>query len=406
MSSRTPYVCAFRGSRDHYQTPLALAEGGLLDRLITDGYGTPAIRALAGRISGRTIDTLAARHQPGIPDERVQCLWAVSMGEQLRHLAGVSPNRTWLEYDHYYSDAAAARARESRANLLLYSPYAWEAFVAKYSHQPKRVLFQYHPHPDTERRLLAADAARFPGDVPIERELDARPANEELLQRERDCWQHADLILCSSQFTVRSLEEAGCPPERCVIVPYGVDSVDEAPARGPAAFRALFVGSGSRRKGLRHLLDAWSRASLPADSRLTIVSRVVDPGIEDRVARTRGAALIKGAAPGALRQLYRSSSLFVMPSLVEGFGLVYLEALSHGCPVLGTHHTCLPDIGAEKDGVFITPAGDPDALAGMLERLATHLAGNDTLRCAARATAARYQWSRFRQSLREALHRA
>ena len=405
MSNCTPYVCAFRGSRDRYQTPLALAEGGLLDRLITDAYGTSAIRALARRISGRTIDTLAARHQPGIPDERVQCLWPVSIREQVRHFAGVAPNRTWLEYDHYYSEAAAARATETRANLLLYSPYAWEAFVAKYPHQPRRVLFQYHPHPDTERRLLAADAARFPGDGPLDRELDARPAGEELLRRERDCWQHADLIVCSSRFTMRSLTEAGCPPERCVIVPYGVDGgeVNDVDATAIGRFRALFVGSGGRRQGLHHLLDAWTRASLPIDSRLTIISRVLDPGIKQRIARTRGAELIAGATADVLGQQYRDSSLFVMPSLAEGFGLVYLEALAHGCPVLGTSNSGLPDIGGETDGVFLTAPGDPDALAATLERLAQHTAGNPALRRAACATAARYPWSTFRQSLRDAL---
>jgi glycosyltransferase involved in cell wall biosynthesis len=136
---------------------------------------------------------------------------------------------------------------------------------------------------------------------------------------------------------------------------------------------------------------------------LTIVSRVLDPGIEDQVRRTRGAELIKGATAASLRRHYSDSALFVMPSLVEGFGLVYLEALSHGCPVLGTSNTCLPDIGGEADGVFLTPASDPDALTAMLERLATHVVGNRRLRCAARATAARYPWSAFRQSLRNAL---
>jgi glycosyltransferase involved in cell wall biosynthesis len=403
--SVTPYVCAFRGSRDHYQTPLALAEGGLLDRLITDAYGTPAIRSAAAHLSGAPIDTLAARYQPGIPDDRVECLWSVSMREQLRNAVGVSPNRTWLDYDHYYSDAAAARARESRANLLLYSPYAWEAFVAKYAHAPKRVLFQYHPHPDTERRWLEIDAARFPGDAPLHRELDARPAADHLLRRERDVWQHADLIVCSSHFTVRSLAEAGCPAERCVVVPYGVDAITAAPATRRDGFRALFVGTGSRRKGLRHLLLAWQQAALPARSRLTIVSRALDPGIERLISQTRDAELIKGAKAATVRRLYAESSLFVLPSLAEGFGLVYLEALAHGCPVLGTVNTCVPDLGTEADGVFLTPVADPEALASTLERLSTRLVDDKAIRDAARATAARYPWSAFRQSLRDALQR-
>jgi len=40
------YVCAFRGRRDSYQAPLALAEGGLLDQFITDAYALPWVRTL------------------------------------------------------------------------------------------------------------------------------------------------------------------------------------------------------------------------------------------------------------------------------------------------------------------------------------------------------------------------
>ena len=46
-----------------------------------------------------------------------------------------------------------------------------------------------------------------------------------------------------------------------------------------------------------------------------------------------------------------------MPSLVEGFGQVYLEALAEGTPILGTKNTALPDLGGEEDGVFLATAG-------------------------------------------------
>ena len=52
-------------------------------------------------------------------------------------------------------------------------------------------------------------------------------------------------------------------------------------------FRALFVGSGVQRKGLHHLLHAWHRARLPADSELTLVCRNLDPGLEELVIRSR-----------------------------------------------------------------------------------------------------------------------
>jgi glycosyltransferase involved in cell wall biosynthesis len=92
-----------------------------------------------------------------------------------------------------------------------------------------------------------------------------------------------------------------------------------------------------------------------------------------------------------------------MPSLVEGFGQVYLEALAQGCPVLGTANTALPDLGSEEDGIFLTPVSDVDTLVARLEDLGRLLPGHCEIRKAARATAARFTWPRFRQGLRELL---
>jgi glycosyltransferase involved in cell wall biosynthesis len=92
-----------------------------------------------------------------------------------------------------------------------------------------------------------------------------------------------------------------------------------------------------------------------------------------------------------------------MPSLVEGFGQVYLEALGHGCPVLGTANTCLPDIGTEADGVFLCEPGDIDSLVGKLEQLASVVPGNRALRAAAHSRAMAFTWAEFRRKLRRTL---
>ena len=79
-----------------------------------------------------------------------------------------------------------------------------------------------------------------------------------------------------------------------------------------------------------------------------------------------------------------------MPSLVEGFGQVYLEALAQGCPVLGTSNTGLPDLGDEVDGIFVTPPGRVEELRAQLEHLARTLPTRRGLRSAARLCASRF----------------
>ncbi|WP_395747001.1 glycosyltransferase family 4 protein [Prosthecobacter sp.] len=392
------YVCAFRGRRDSYQVPLALAGAGRLDRFITDAWAYAWLRAAAATLPHRVQEKVAFRHEPGIPDAEVSCLWGTTFLEHLRHRLGFAPVQTYHKLDAQFSLAAAARARQTHAHLFLYSPYAYEAFTARYAHTPRRVLFQYHPHAVLERRLLQEDALLYPD---VGESFSGGTHAVETSPREVESWRHADLIFCASSFTRRSLMEQGCEEGRCRIVPYGIDVpelVVGAPQQG-GGFQALFVGSGGQRKGLHHLLQAWTRARLPAGAGLTLVCRVVDRGIEALAAGVPGVQIVRGAGGVELQRLYAASTLFVMPSLVEGFGQVYLEALAQGCPVLGTANTCLPDLGTEAGGVFLTPVADVEALAARLEDLAQVLPGNAAIRAAARATAERFSWTSFRAGL-------
>jgi glycosyltransferase involved in cell wall biosynthesis len=311
---------------------------------------------------------------------------------------------TYNKLDGNFSRAAARRAAQTRSHLFLYSPYAWEAFRSSYPHTPRKVLFQYHPHPGLEKRILAADRARFPqvGESWTGKSNGLLP--EALAQRDRDAWKHADLIFCASAFTKRSLLEAGCDEKFCRVVPYGIDlPTAGAISTAPDAFRPVFVGAGGPRKGIHHLLLAWRQARLPEGSCLTLVCRAIDREVERMAEATPNVKLVRGVTAEQLNETYAQSALFVMPSLVEGFGQVYLEALAQGCPTLGTANTCLPDLGGESDGVFLVTPGKIEELTAKLEALAQTLPGNSAIRKAARACAERFTWQAFRQGLRQAL---
>ena len=390
------YVCAFRGRRDYYQAPLALAEAELLDSFITDVYAGGTVRALSKTLPARLREKVLSRRRTGIPDQQVRCLWTSTLFERANFRLGRPESLIFARYDAEYSKAAAAHARKNRSNLFLYSPYAWEAFTAPYRHTPYKVMFQFHPHPDVESRILAEDKRRFPFVRESFTEESGERLNAQLRQRNRDAWKHADLVFCASSFTRQSLVEAGAEEARCRVVPYGID-VPKFRIEAPETFQALFVGAGSQRKGLHHLLLAWQQARLPSHSKLTLVCRTIDSGILELVSSTPNVKLIRGLSQTDLVQQFRRSSLFVMPSLVEGFGQVYLEALAEGCPVLGTRNTGLPDIAGEA--VNIIEAGDIDHLTSLLESLSRELPGNTSVREAAQRSAAGFSWLRFRQNL-------
>lgn len=399
------YVCASRGRLESYQVPFALAEGEVLDCFVTDVYATPIIRNLLAKsgLRGR-FQKLASRYVPQIPDNRVKCLWSTTFLEHLRHQLGYASSETYLMLDRQFSLGAAKAAAKKKSHLLLHHPYAWEAFNTKYNHNPRKILWQYHPHPEVEHRILEEDRRKYPGFGESFGGATQAVVNKALATRERDIWRLADLVICTSSFTRRTLVELGCDDKVCRTVPYGVNFPvvqDGEPAND--RFDVVFVGSGGQRKGLHHLLLAWQQANLPPSSRLTLVCRVLDKGIEELIGKTPNVVLRRGVNETELHQLYARSTLFAMPSLVEGFGQVYLEAMAQGCPVLGTANTCLPDIGTEAEGVFLTPPGNVEALIDRLEVISRQVIGNSGIRSAAKARAAKFTWPLFREKVRQTL---
>lgn len=398
------YVCAFRGRRDSYQVPLALAESDSLDQFITDIYALDWVKRLAQYAPAAVQVKVEFRSERGIPARHVRCLWGSTVLEHLRHRVGYEQMSTFHKLDPLFSLAAASRAAHTRSDLFLYTSYAWEAFTARYSHTPRRILFQYHPHPDLENNLLAADRALYPQ---IGESYYGSPKTRAWTvssPRERDSWKHADLILCASTFTKRSLLEAGADGGRCRVIPYGVEVPAVAEVQtAPELFQVVFVGAGAQRKGLHHLLLAWKQATLPLNSKLVLICRAIDQGIERLITEIPRVELRRGVTSAELHRMFASSTLFAMPSLVEGFGQVYLEALAQGCPVLGTRNSCLPDLGIEADGIFTVSPGNIDELAAKLEVLSRVLVGNREARHSALDCARRHPWYRFRETLKAQL---
>ncbi len=69
----------------------------------------------------------------------------------------------------------------------------------------------------------------------------------------------------------------------------------------------------------------------------------------------------------SLNQYYSTDNVFVFPSLVEGFGLVLLEAMACSIPVITTPNTAGPDIITDGLERFIIPIRDIEALKEKLE---------------------------------------
>lgn len=215
--------------------------------------------------------------------------------------------------------------------------------------------------------------------------LHGTEAWQRMRWRERIACRAADRIVATTLFTEsRFAEVNGVRREGISVVPLAVDnSCSELTAPGTEArsphqpLRVLFVGrltSIERYKGLDELLEAVSLLAsegLPMDLQISgsgddlarLVQKARDLHIEQY-------ATFHGSLDEiALEQAYRDCDLFALPSRGEGFGIVFLEAMSYGKPCLGADCGGIPEvIDHGRDG-YLVRYGDALDISGRLREL-------------------------------------
>jgi glycosyltransferase involved in cell wall biosynthesis len=194
---------------------------------------------------------------------------------------------------------------------------------------------------------------------------------------------------------------------------------DEGEARPPlsggpgAPLELLFVGRLVERKGVEVLIRALPAILRRRPAHLTVVGEgewepvireaIREAGVEERVRLTGYVSRV------TLSRLYRRADLFVLPAVVdrkgdtEGLGVVLLEAMRQGRPVLASRVGGIPDIVVHDRSGWLVPPGDPEALAEAVLRAA---ADPDRTRAVAREGRRRavedFSWDRVLGGLEDA----
>ena len=186
-------------------------------------------------------------------------------------------------------------------------------------------------------------------------------------------------ILTVSEFSrQRIAEHCGVPLSRIVAIPNGVDArfhhvdisqQEEVRQRfGLPKNFVLCVGSLEPRKNLRLLLRAWQQASrLHQDFALVLVGGTANYYRQAGLEQLPERVLLAGRVADAdLPAIYSAATMFVYPSLYEGFGLTVLEAMACGTPVICSRTTALPEVAGEA-AVLIDPENEAELAAAMIE---------------------------------------
>lgn len=213
----------------------------------------------------------------------------------------------------------------------------------------------------------------------------------------------SDAVTVISSYTARRLREY-VPGVQSVTIPFGAAAVDRPPrenidvngatpaGENPAGrsrarkaadpFELLFVGRLVPRKGVDVLLRAT--ALLAQDPRLRV--RIVGGGPERQPLEylsdqlgLGGKVVFEGVVSGEkIASQFEECDALVLPAIVtetgdtEGLGVVLIEAMGYGKPVIASAAGGIVDIVSDGDTGLLVPPGDPDALAAAIRRAMDH----------------------------------
>jgi glycosyltransferase involved in cell wall biosynthesis len=227
---------------------------------------------------------------------------------------------------------------------------------------------------------------------------------------ESKCLEKSSLITALSEFSRRQIEDVHPGQEGKVrIIPGGVDTERFRPVGDVGrlreklglpseAFIILTVRRLIKRMGLENLIDSMRIVLQSQPDALLLVggkgylleslkTRASRAGLDERV-RLLG-YIDEELLPG----YYAASDLFLLPTLsLEGFGMVTLEALACGTPVIGTNVGATPEILGRLDPGLILAGVEPEEIARAVLELAGEVSSQELRSRCRRFTEEHYSW--------------
>ena len=256
-----------------------------------------------------------------------------------------------------------------------------------------KILFFGHIYEDISDKILNEEARIHPELAhTLITWTDMEIINQRRLEPEL-----ANFIIVPSTFAQKSLTSAGFQKEKIIVIPFGTDlhkKIEYRQKKKCKPFTILFVGGVGQRKGIKYLLEAAKKINDPENYRFLIIGwKMFDEEFlkeyEPWITR------IQYCTDEDLLKYYQDAHMFILPSVVEGFGMVILDAMAAGLPVIATHNSGAPDVIRDgKDGIFI-PIRDVEAIVQSIIKLSNDKSKLDEMSMNAYEQSSLFTWEKY-----------
>jgi len=344
--------------------------------------------------AGTEVQTIRALRKLGhVVDE----VWSAELGRRIQH----GNLHLLLELPHTYERAAIVHLREHRYHVVhVNQPHGFRAARAVHRFSPATVFI--HRSHGIELNVEQTLARWRPP-----QKLASRAIASLLARHSYAIAREADGHVVSSTIDARFLEEKlRVPPHKIAVIAQAApdDYVGTAPPpmTNERLRRVLHVGQFAFFKAPMITAVAINRMTMEPNLRFTWVC---DRGDHERArqlltpeanARTD---MVHWTTQDDLREIYDAHGVFLFPSLFEGFGKAFLEAMSRGLCVVASDAGGMHDLIADGHNGFLVPPGEAEGMAAAALAIARDPSRARAISAAAAATAREHTWDRVAREL-------
>ena len=211
---------------------------------------------------------------------------------------------------------------------------------------------------------------------------------------------YAHYYLAPSNYVKMTLEYSGANSEKIYVVPYGVDTklfAAKKTSKVPKKLNFVYVGEINQRKGIFYLLEAFKKYDASTVD-LTLVGKYDNStGLFDEYKKLYNFS--GHVTHERVAEILSESHVMVFPSLSDAYGLVVLEALGAGVPVICTNNTGASELIEDGYNGYVIPVGSTISIQEKVDWFIDNKDKIENMSKNAHDTAKRYTWDKYNKEI-------
>jgi glycosyltransferase involved in cell wall biosynthesis len=393
-------ILSHSGKQHAYHVAKALSDLGYLEKFYTSSYVTSQHLQKLIAVTGNKY--WSRRFLAGLNGHRVEANWRFEMPEIIYNkLFGQTARTVSAIYqrDVKFDGYMASRMRSLKGDIFWgFQGSCFESLKAANENDKITICELATAHAPAAKKILEEEKLLNPEWADS---IDNVSFPDTYYERLCEEPHRADVVIGASQFTLQTLLEEGVPASKLRFLPLGFE-VDHIPfelnkKRKEGPIRLLYAGRITQRKGIKYLLEAMKQFR-PEEVELHIIGYVHGSG--KALKNYSNFILHPPLQQYELFKKYQEFDAFVLPSVFEGFGLVIVEAMAAGLPVITTPHSIGPELITHGENGYIVPIRQTDAI---VRSVSEYIQKNDQqmseMRRKAHESALQYSWNSYQNRL-------